>query len=37
MQPGFSAPGPMVRSFLRTEVSVGLANLKRECETAAKS
>ena len=37
MQPGFAAPAPMVRSFLRTEVSVGLANLKRECEAAAKS
>ena len=37
MQPGFSAPAPMVRSFLRTEVSVGLANLKREAEAAARS
>jgi uncharacterized protein YndB with AHSA1/START domain len=32
MQPGFSAPGPMVRDFLRGEVSNGLANLKREAE-----
>lgn len=37
MQPGFPAPGPMVRDFLRGEVSNGLANLKRESEAAAKS
>jgi hypothetical protein len=37
MQPGFPAPGPMVRDFLRGEVSTGLANLKRESEAAAKS
>lgn len=37
MQPGFPAPGPMVRDFLRGEVSNGLANLKREAEAAAKS
>ena len=37
MQPGFPAPGPLVRNFLRGEVSNGLANLKREAEAAAKS
>jgi hypothetical protein len=37
MQPGFPAPGPMVRDFLRGEVSTGLANLRREAEAAAKS
>jgi hypothetical protein len=37
MQPGFPAPGPMIRDFLRGEVSNGLANLKRESEAAAKS
>jgi len=37
MQPGFPAPGPLVRNFLRGEVSDGLANLKRESEAAAKS
>lgn len=37
MQPGFAAPGPMVRDFLRGEVSTGLANLRREAEAAAKS
>lgn len=36
MQPGFPAPGPMVRDFLRGEVSNGLANLKREAEAAAR-
>jgi hypothetical protein len=35
MQPGFPAPGPIVRDFLRGEVSTGLANLKRESEAAA--
>jgi uncharacterized protein YndB with AHSA1/START domain len=35
MQPGFPAPGPLVRDFLRGEVSTGLANLKRESEAAA--
>lgn len=35
MQPGFSAPGPLVRSFLRDEVSVGFANLRRDAEAAA--
>ena len=37
MQPGFSAPGMMVRSFVRGEVSAGLANLRRESEAAARS
>ena len=37
MQPGFPAPGPLVRDFLRGEVSTGLANLKREAEAAAKA
>ncbi len=37
MQPGFSAPGPLVRSFLRDEVSVGFANLRRDAEAAARS
>lgn len=37
MQPGFAAPGPLVRDFLRGEVSVGFANLRREAEAAAKS
>lgn len=37
MQPGFSAPGALVRSFIRGEVSTGLANLRRESEAAAKS
>ena len=37
MQPGFSAPGFMVRSFVRGEVSEGLANLRAESEAAAKS
>lgn len=32
MTPGFPAPGPMVRSFLKNEIAVGLANLKREAE-----
>lgn len=35
MQPGFAAPGPLVRSFLRDEVSVGFANLRRDAEAAA--
>jgi len=37
MQPAFPAPGPMVRSFVRGEISGGLANLKREAEAAARS
>lgn len=37
MQPGFSAPGMLVRSFVRGEVSAGLANLRRESEAAARS
>jgi len=37
LQPGFPAPGPLVRTFLRGEVSTGLANLKREAEAAAKA
>lgn len=37
MQPGFPAPGPLVRDFLRGELSNGLANLKREAEAAAKA
>lgn len=37
MQPGFPAPGMMVRSFLRDELSEGLANLRREAEAAAKA
>lgn len=36
MQTAFPAPGPMVRSFLKNELSVGLANLRREAEAAAK-
>lgn len=36
MQTNFPAPGPMVRSFLSNELSVGLANLRRESEAAAK-
>lgn len=36
MTPGFPAPGVMVRSFLKGEISVGLANLKREAEAAAR-
>lgn len=36
MQTAFPAPGPMVRSFLSNELSVGLANLRREAEAAAK-
>jgi hypothetical protein len=34
IEPAFPAPGPMVRQFLRGEVSGGLANLKREAEAA---
>lgn len=37
MQPGFPAPGPLVRDFLRGELSNGLANLKRESEAATKT
>ena len=36
MQPGFAAPAPIVRSFLRNELSVGMANLRREAEAIAK-
>ncbi|HEX6859596.1 MAG TPA: SRPBCC family protein [Caulobacteraceae bacterium] len=37
MQPAFPAPGMMVRTFLRNELSVGLANLRAEAEAAAKT
>jgi hypothetical protein len=37
MQPDFPAPGFMIRSFLKDELSGGLANLRREAEAAAKS
>ncbi len=37
MQPNFPAPGMMIRSFLRNELSVGLANLRAEAEAAAKT
>jgi uncharacterized protein YndB with AHSA1/START domain len=36
MQPGFSAPGGLVRQFVRGEISAGMANLRRESEAAAK-
>ena len=36
MQPGFAAPGVLVRSFVRGEISAGLANLRRESEAAAR-
>lgn len=35
MQPEMAAPGMLVRSFVKGEVSKGLANLKREAEAAA--
>ena len=35
MQPPFSAPGPLVRAFIRGEITQGLANLRRECEALA--